>query len=113
MRMCVRGHVVAGDNLYVDPKGRHVCRECGRILQKRRKNRRSLSVRASTYRRLATLCERQGKTVSGFVEELLAPLIADIEDREPPKRPALRPTSSDPVADLRAIEEAFGARRFS
>lgn len=27
---CKRGHRMAGANLYVDPKGRHVCRACER-----------------------------------------------------------------------------------
>lgn len=34
-RVCRRGHLLEGENLYVNPKGERACRTCQRILQRR------------------------------------------------------------------------------
>lgn len=40
---CVRGHELAGDNLYVTPKGRRQCKECRRAALRRMYRRRASS----------------------------------------------------------------------
>ncbi len=107
-RVCVRGHVVADDNQYLDPAGRRVCRSCIRILQNRRRARRSLSCRASTYRRFAAVCERNGKSISGALEELLAPVIANEPDPGPD---AFKAKSAKPeYGPVVPLDEAFPPR---
>jgi hypothetical protein len=68
-----------------------------------------------TYRRLQAKCAREGVSISGWLEQAIAPHIAGIEDPGPRTD---YPTSRDDAArkdvdDLRAIEAAFGGRRFS
>lgn len=46
----------------------------------KKQTRRSISVKGSTYRRFKIRCEREGVSVSGAIEDLLAPLIEGIED---------------------------------
>lgn len=40
---CIRGHELSGENLYVKPNGRRICRTCRRLRQKARKEAESLS----------------------------------------------------------------------
>lgn len=35
VRRCVRGHLIAGDNAYTDPRGYDGCRECRRAAQRK------------------------------------------------------------------------------
>lgn len=68
-----------------------------------------------TYHRLKVKCEAEGRSVSGFLEDLIAPHIEGIElpTSPPPPRPMVREPSNDPAHDIermRAIDEAFGPR---
>lgn len=40
--------------------------------QRERKDRRSISVKGITYQRLKDYCDAQGRSVSGYLEEILA-----------------------------------------
>lgn len=55
---------------------------------KKKADRRSVSLKGPTYRRLKALCRSKGQPVSGFLEALIAPLIEGITDPNPPPPPA-------------------------
>jgi hypothetical protein len=53
---CRRGHPLAGANLYVDPKGRRVCKQCRRVADLRRHYRdyeRRNALSRARHRRIA------------------------------------------------------------
>lgn len=66
---CKRGHLLAGDNLYVDPRGKRGCRACRFLASKKYKSK------PPTERQVRALFEglREGKTLSfltgGIVRE--------------------------------------------
>lgn len=53
----------------------------------KKQTRRSISIKGTTYRRLATLCERNGRSVSNYIEELIEPWIIGIDDPGTPPKP--------------------------
>lgn len=65
----------------------------GRSVNKRKRNRRSISVTGATYARLHAYCESTGRSCSSVVEQLIhahmdAAGIAAASDLEPPPDPA-------------------------
>lgn len=71
----------------------------------KKQSRRSISVAGSTYRRLAVVCEREGRSVSGRLEELIAPPIEGVEDPNPGATYEPKKRKAD-----EAIEDAFPPR---
>lgn len=112
MRVCKRGHVLTESNAYRGPDGALVCRACDRIRQKEmppEKKRRTVSTTGDRYRRFQVLAEREGKSVSNKLQEIIDPLIAGIPDPGVRPRRESKPPAG-PMDDLRALDEAFGPR---
>jgi hypothetical protein len=84
----------------------------------KRQTRRSISITGKTYRRLQAKCIREGVSISGWLEQAIAPHIEGIPDPGPRTGyPTQRDESPcevrQDVEDLRALEAAFGGGRFS
>ena len=103
----------------------------------KRQTRRSISVKGITYQRLKTYCDSKGKSVSGFLEEIIAdrldavnapipirlPVAAPLKVSKPveaPKTPEVpKPTKvavppkprSGPTDFSQEFEESFGRLR--
>lgn len=62
----------------------------------RKQTRRSISVKGLTYQRLKNYCERNGDTISGFVERLVSEKMDEAGEPIPEKVDPPRPKSLTP-----------------
>jgi hypothetical protein len=134
MKVCKRGHQLTPENLYTAPGGDSYCKRCHRIANtKKRQTRQAHSTSTECTALLDKLRRHEqwrDKTPfvhngtpgsrSGVLETLIRnectrlaiTVTQEDVERVLVKRPPSAP-SDDKLADIRAIEEAFGGGRFS
>jgi hypothetical protein len=99
---CLRGHAFNEANTHVDSYGYRSCRTCLRERARekyragKKQTRKTISVAGATYRRLRDVCAARGVSMSMFVERLIAPHIANVED--PGEQPRTRELRTEPAS---------------